>query len=196
MVKRYHIIYKIINLINGNIYIGAHTTPNVNDSYMGSGDLIKKAIRKYGKENFKKEIIGSYDTIDEMFKMESIIVNDTFLNRKDVYNIKEGGSGGWDHIQRNPETSEARKKRAGDLFRKLHAEGKIKYNTFTGKKHSEESKIKIGKANSISQSGERNSNYGNVWIHNEKIKKSMRIPKEELNIWLKNDWVLGRKIKW
>ena len=53
----HHIIYKITNMLNNKIYIGKHTTADINDKYMGSGTYIKKAYKKYGKKNFKKEIL-------------------------------------------------------------------------------------------------------------------------------------------
>ena len=51
------IIYKTTNLINGKIYIGKDS--NNNPDYYGSGTALKKAISKYGKENFKKETLDS-----------------------------------------------------------------------------------------------------------------------------------------
>ena len=54
---KYHIIYKTTNLINGKIYVGMHSTDNLNDGYLGSGWILKQAIKKYGKENFKREVL-------------------------------------------------------------------------------------------------------------------------------------------
>ena len=73
-------------------------------------------------------------------------------------------------------------------MKKLHEKGTLNYNTFQGKTHSEETKNKIGKANSIRQSGYNNSQYGTCWITNEidskKIHKGDLIP---------DGWRLGRK---
>jgi hypothetical protein len=94
----YFLIYKITNLINGKIYIGAHKTDDINDGYMGSGLLIKRSIEKYGIENFKKEILSHHDSEEQMYLTESLIVDDEFLKRDDVYNLKLGGDGGWDYL--------------------------------------------------------------------------------------------------
>ncbi len=48
----HYLIYKVTNLINNKIYIGAHKTENLNDSYMGSGKYIKLAIKKIWYRKF------------------------------------------------------------------------------------------------------------------------------------------------
>ena len=62
MSKIFHTVYKIKNTINGKIYVGYHRTLDPHDDYYGSGLLINRAIKKYGKENFKKEILFIYET--------------------------------------------------------------------------------------------------------------------------------------
>ena len=55
------VIYETINLINGKRYIGKDT--HNDNSYLGSGRVLSKAIKKYGIDKFKFEIIAN-DTID------------------------------------------------------------------------------------------------------------------------------------
>ena len=80
------------------IYIGQHQTENLNDGYMGSGLRIKRAIKKYGIENFEKTILFECRSIEEMNAKEAEIVNEDFIARDDVYNIELGGIGGWTHL--------------------------------------------------------------------------------------------------
>lgn len=92
--RSHHIIYQTTNLINGKIYIGAHSTDNIEDGYLGSGKNLKSAIAKYGSENFKREILYIFDSYQEMYLKEAELVNENFISRSDTYNIVTGGSGG------------------------------------------------------------------------------------------------------
>ena len=74
------------------IYVGQHKTLNPYDNYMGSGVLIQKAISKYGKQNFKKDILFDFLTYEEMNAKEAEIVNDAFVQRDDTYNLMPGGA--------------------------------------------------------------------------------------------------------
>lgn len=97
----FYTVYKITNLINDKIYVGVHITDNLNDSYMGSGVNIKRAISKYGIKNSKKEYLSIFDNENEMFQMESEIVNKDFIKSLESYNISLGGVGSWNHINDN-----------------------------------------------------------------------------------------------
>jgi len=85
-------LYKIINIINNKEYIGIHTTDNPYDSYMGSGRLIKSAIKKYGIENFTKEIIQQFDDRYDALLAEKHIVNEQYILSDNTYNITIGGN--------------------------------------------------------------------------------------------------------
>lgn len=87
------IIYKTTNLINGKIYIGKDKHDN--PKYLGSGISLQNAIKKYGKENFQKEILEYCKSEDHMIEREIIwirIFNST--DRAIGYNMTEGGTGG------------------------------------------------------------------------------------------------------
>jgi group I intron endonuclease len=85
-------IYKITNLINGKIYVGKDTKNR--KRYYGSGIVIRQAIKKYGKENFKKEILencSDYQTLNEREKYWIEVNNSTDKNIG--YNRSYGGDG-------------------------------------------------------------------------------------------------------
>ena len=90
----YYCLYKITNLVNGKMYIGQHVTENLDDGYMGSGKIIKLAIKKYGVENFRKEYLGFYEDENELDYMERVFVDETWVSRSDTYNLSIGGYGG------------------------------------------------------------------------------------------------------
>lgn len=87
-------IYKTTNLLNGKIYVGKHIG-HPEDSYLGSGLHIKRAIKRYGKNNFRKEIIVYCDDVDKLneFEKQSIALYRSIFGNKNVYNLDEGGKG-------------------------------------------------------------------------------------------------------
>lgn len=87
------IVYIITNNINGKKYIGVDTKNKKN--YFGSGVVIKLALKKYGKENFIKEILETNDDNSYLFEKEKYWI--TYYNATeslDFYNISDGGKGG------------------------------------------------------------------------------------------------------
>lgn len=100
---KYFTIYKVTNLTNGKYYIGKHITNNPDDSYMGSGRAIQNAIKKYGKENFKKEILRICADEKEMN-----LIEETLVDYKDEmsYNMTIGGKGGWCYVNENNLTNQ------------------------------------------------------------------------------------------
>lgn len=87
-------IYLTTNLINGKKYIGQHKG-DIDDSYLGSGILISTAIKKYGKQNFKKEILQICSSREEADELEKYYINlyNAVLD-ENFYNLQEGGTGG------------------------------------------------------------------------------------------------------
>lgn len=81
-------------------YIGAHATNNIHDDYLGSGVHIKQAVKKYGKKNFKKEILFSFDNEIDMWHKEAELVTHDIVESDGTYNLIVGGRGGTTHSQR------------------------------------------------------------------------------------------------
>lgn len=85
------IVYKTTNLVNGRYYVGIHKVQPIYDYYLGSGVILQQAIEKYGKENFVRETLFEFETLQECLAKECEIVNDEFLNRPETYNVTKGG---------------------------------------------------------------------------------------------------------
>ena len=83
------IVYETTNLVNGMLYIGVHNNPD--DDYLGSGLNIKRAIKKYGSENFLRQTLHTFETAEEAYAKEAEIVTEDLVKDPSYYNINLGG---------------------------------------------------------------------------------------------------------
>lgn len=183
-------IYVTTNKVNGKIYVGMHRvqTDEIDNKYFGSGKVLRKAIEKYGKENFTCDIIEWCDSDEELSTREIYWIKQLNAMDKNIgYNMNEGGIGGWKidvagknnpmygvhrYGEDNPnfgnKRSDSSKKKQSDS---IAASGGHygKNNPMYGRKHSDEAKIKMSKIHKGQRSpmlgikGEMNPNYGTHW---------------------------------
>lgn len=168
--KKFHITYITTNLVNNKQYVGDHSTNNINDSYLGSGTLVLKAIKKYGRENFKREIIQICESKEEAFNLQEKYIKEYNTLYPAGYNISPKGG----HNTKNCFSVETK--------RKIGKSSK-------GRKWSEESRKKVsdrvsGKDNPMYRrgykiSGEKNGIFGG---HTEEAKIKMRKAKSKSHI--------------
>ena len=140
--KTYNYIYKITNNVNGKIYIGKHSTDNLEDDYMGSGIVLHKAKQKYGVESFTKEYLAFCDTEEMLNFLEKFYIKKfNAQNPKIGYNLTSGGDGVIGYIQ----TEEAKNKISEThKGKKLTEEHKRKLSeAHKGKRRTEETRKKI-----------------------------------------------------
>lgn len=93
----YGFVYITTNHINGKKYIGQKRYDNDNrwKTYLGSGIYLKRAIDKYGAENFSKEIIEDCKTKEHLDQQEKYWIQYyNAVESDDFYNIASGGDGG------------------------------------------------------------------------------------------------------
>lgn len=100
-----YFFYKTTNLVNENYYFGVHKGSG---EYLGSGTVLKRAVKKYGKENFKLEILKRFKTGEVAYRYEKKIVTPELISDPKCYNLVPGGQGGWKFSQQGrkitPET--------------------------------------------------------------------------------------------
>ena len=142
----YHTIYQTTNNIDGKIYIGKHSSSTLDNNYYGSGTHLRNAIRKYGKQNFTKEILMILTTEESAYLWEGIIVDVSFIRRDDTYNMKCGGRGGmYGHIW--SDESKSKSSRAKKGIPKPIGFGDRISTINTGKTLSDECKAKLSLLN-------------------------------------------------
>jgi hypothetical protein len=207
--KTIHYLYKTTCNVTGRYYVGMHSTNNLEDGYMGSGRRLRASIRKYGIENFSKEILGFFETRELLVEAEIKTITPEMITDKNCMNLMGGGSGGFisdeqqkhrsicagkafaDKLKNDIGFSEYHSTRSSELLKATHKEGKIKYNTFEGKCHSDESKKLMSEKKKGTGLGETNSQFGTCWITKDGTNK--KIKKEDLEIYLNEGWVKGRE---
>ncbi len=156
-----NLIYITTDLSTGKQYVGDHCTENINDSYLGSGTYLKRAIRKYGRNNFSREILEEFETKRGAFEAQERYIKEYNTLVPNGYNISpKGGSqivGG---------LSEETKRKIGLFF-------KGKKSPMAGKHHSERSKKQISEG----RMGEKNWNFGKPRTKEcrNKIRDSLKI---------------------
>lgn len=286
--KKYHYFYKITNLLNNHFYYGVHNTNNIEDGYMGSGKRLHYAYKKYGIENFEKEILKYFDTAADAFKYEADYITEELVKDPNCYNIQKGGEGFntsnlvtvkdkegkcflvhhedprylngelvsvnknmrtvYDTIQKKyiqisvneildknrykfwgsgvvackkigdkkymqiplneydpsiyetPTTNKILVKDKNGNFYSVFKDEPRYLNgelvpIWKGRHHKEETKQKWHETylKTQHQQGEKNSQYGTCWIHNNS--ESIKIKKEQLDEYISNGWIKGRKMK-
>ena len=184
-----------------------HSTDDLEDGYFGSGKIINYSVNKHGIENHRVEILEFLDSREELKKREAEIVNEELLSDPLCMNLKFGGEGGWDHLCGQNRSKEHQSKasingwqtKQNDLefmekfstlhsikMKECHESGKITPPSWVGKKHSEETLIKMRESHKGLQDGEKNSQFGTSWITNGSEVKKVR--NDELQLWLNSGW--------
>lgn len=112
--KHYGFIYVTINNLTGKKYLGLHTKWNKN--YLGSGNYLLTAIKKYGKENFTRYIIDVADSYEELIHLEAEYITKKFqvnlAKSDDWYNITSGlqrGGNTWEGMSEEDRIARAKK---------------------------------------------------------------------------------------
>ena len=156
----YHFIYKTTNVVNNKYYVGVHSTVDLEDGYLGSGLNLHRAFKKYGKHNFKREILSFFESREEAYDVEELIVDKVLIKSYECYNIATGGQGGYlgeDSLEKSKVAN-------------------------TGKKWSDETKQKMSNAKKNKFKGKDSSRFKGHWITPKGKFESSRLAAEANNL--------------
>jgi len=163
-------IYKTTNLINGKIYVGQHYGRRKN--YLGSGTLLLKSIKKYGRENFSNEILEYCEKIEHLDDREKFWIKELDSTNPEIgYNISIGGTGIDAKIVSKILTGRKFSETHKENISKSHADVSGEKNPMYGKKHTEETILKIKQKN---KEWYENVGYSEEQIINMKIRSKGR----------------------
>lgn len=187
-------IYETTNLVNGTKYIGLSSKKEFDESYLGSGLILIKAVKKYGRENFKVKPLEYHYSKQSLIDAERRVIKERKANISDkYYNICEGGQ--WGNVvsgmskERKEVMSEKISKKRKAWFnnnpeqRELYA--KRMSEMASGKKLSEEDKARLQKA-------QKEDRINNPEKYKKAIEKGLQTRKDNnSNPWLtkKHPWI-------
>lgn len=181
----YGYIYKTTCLENNLIYVGQKKSSKyLGQRYLGSGKILKQAIKKYGREKFKVELLEECNTFEELNQREIYWIEKFKSTEKEIgYNITTGGQGtpgvdpGYHQGMKGKHQSEYQKQRARESIDKV-------------KKTLNTPEIKLKLSNSAKKrTKNRITNGGYIGIN--KDNKSIMVPKDELEKYLNDGYSLG-----
>jgi len=173
-------IYKITNIKSGSVYIGKtknsifkRFNEHISESEKGSKTKLYDAMRSYGVENFKVELIEDNIPEDLINFKEKYYIKE-FDSLKNGYNMTPGGDGG--PIRKGMKNSEEQKRKSSEAQR-----GKPKKNPGMCGKYEKGAAQRKKLSEAV---------LGRKWINNGSIQKQVK--PEEVEELLKNGFVLGR----
>lgn len=165
----YGYVYLTTNLINGKKYIGQHKGCHIDHNYFGSGLLVSKALKLYGKANFSCEILDIAYSKEELDTKEIYwIKQHNAVASNDYYNLDKGGVISGRSFGHEVSDSTREKLRIANLGKKLSEETKQKLSDARKGKYvgdNNNAKLPISRAKlKIANHGENNPSYGKHWF--------------------------------
>jgi hypothetical protein len=154
----FYYIFETTNTITNEKYRGTHYSITPTDKYLGASIALQKAIKEYGRENFKRTILEYCLDRKELSERESIYITDEWIAREDTYNKKRIGV----CIEKKERTSEW-KKNISSSIKKLYEEGFVTTKGKTKGKMTDEHRKNISEGLKLAYLAGHNGNKGKRW---------------------------------
>ena len=186
----YGYIYETICTITNKKYIGLHKwlLKSLDENYIGSGTVLKAAVKKYGRNAFKCRVIEFCGSREELAEREKYWID--YFNADidpDYYNISTGGIGG-DHGDNYKQPVTPAMLKALEAGRHLSASERQRKQLSERRKGinvSIDTRIKLREA-ALRHS---NKTAGRIWISKNNVYK--RVQSEDFKNYIDTGWSVG-----
>lgn len=178
----YGYIYETTCIPTGKKYIGMHkwSKDTIDKSYIGSGTILSRAIKKYGRDKFVCRILEWCETREELSEKEREYISKTKAPiSNEYYNVNDGGFGG--HSEFYVQPMNEKQLNALEVGRHLPASELLK-------KKLSEYRSNVVVSNETRQKLRENQ-LGKKVVTNGTINKY--VTKDELDKYLNDGWSLG-----